>query len=890
MFAMSDAVSVLKFAEIRAEDLPRVGGKGANLGEMTAAGLPIPDGFCVTTAAYARFIAQLPEFDRMLDALDRLDFSSPRIAAAVVLHGQAIRSLIEAAPVDDETVRAILELRRQHPPDAAFAVRSSATAEDLPSASFAGQQDTYLNVRGEEALIDAVRRCWASLFTDRAITYRARNGFDHRRVELAVVVQLMVQPESAGIAFSADPISGNREVIAIDAGFGLGEALVSGISSADLYRLDKRTLAVLECKIAAKQKAIRSLPDGGTIVEELDPELGAQPALDDASVRRLAEIVRRIEQHYGCPQDIEWAFAGGVLYILQSRPITSLYPLPEPAPSDDRLHVYLSMSHAQVMTDAMKPFGEAVFRTFLPFGRRGARPSPYTAGAGGRVYLDVTDALAFGPSRKMLYGWSQMVDPLIHGGLVGFHERHPGRASWAHRLRFARFLLTFVLPRVAQGQRLLWFANPTSARNRANARAERLIAGYRSAADGAGSAADQLELALELITRATWDFAGFMPFVMAGQLSLVLLGKLLGREATDPDLVAVARGVPGSVAVELELACGDLANTAHALPGVAEAILAGQTRAAIAALPDGARFDAALSTLLERFGARGPGEIDASRCRYREEPGILLSAVATALRKGEPGGHRRYHEELARLGEEAGRRLVEAGRRHGRLREWLVARLVRAARGLLGVRELPKFVMIHTVDFARRSALRAGEALVAQGHIARAEDAMFLDSLKLLDALRRPDTPLQALVDARRRAWEHVAALTPPRVLTSAGERFEGHREWADLPEGALGGTAASAGIIEGRVRVVLDPANAQLEPGEILVAPYTDPGWTPLFLHAGGLVMEVGGLMTHGSVVAREYGLPAVVCVPDATTRLRTGQRVRVNGDQGWVEPLDYG
>ena len=299
---MSDAVSVLKFAEIRSEDLPRVGGKGANLGEMTAAGLPIPDGFCVTTAAYARFIAQLPEFDRMLDALDRLDFSSPRIAAAVVPHGQAIRSLIEAAPVDDETVRAILELRRQHRPDAAFAVRSSATAEDLPSASFAGQQDTYLNVHGEEALIDAVRRCWASLFTDRAITYRARNGFDHRRVELSVVVQLMVQPESAGIAFSADPISGNREVIAIDAGFGLGEALVSGISSADLYRLDKRTLAVLECKIAAKQKAIRSLPDGGTIVEELDPGLGAQPALDDASVRRLAEIVRRIEQHYGCPR------------------------------------------------------------------------------------------------------------------------------------------------------------------------------------------------------------------------------------------------------------------------------------------------------------------------------------------------------------------------------------------------------------------------------------------------------------------------------------------------------------------------------------------------------------------------------------------------------------
>ena len=317
-----------------------VGGKGANLGELTNAGFDVPPGFCVSTAAYFHFIGEVAdEIYAQLDNVTATELETVREIGATV-RARLMQQPLPSA-VKDALVAAWQTLGAEH----AYAVRSSATAEDLPHASFAGQQDTYLNVRGHDALLSNVKACFVSLFTDRAILYRIQNGFDHRQVAISVVVQQMVQPSVSGILFTADPVTGNRHIASIDASFGLGEALVSGLVSADLYQVDKRTLRITKRQIATKQLVIRSLEDGGTEQIALSETESKRAALNDRQITVLAKLGSRIEQHYGRPQDIEWAIADDILYITQSRRSHRSTRCPSHARDDDALHVYFSMSH-----------------------------------------------------------------------------------------------------------------------------------------------------------------------------------------------------------------------------------------------------------------------------------------------------------------------------------------------------------------------------------------------------------------------------------------------------------------------------------------------------------------------------------------------------------------
>ena len=295
--------------------------------------------------------------------------------------GAEIRRTIEGIAIPDDLAAAITRSLARLGEQAAYAVRSSATAEDLPTASFAGQQDTYLNVVGPAAILQHVSRCWASLFTERAVTYRLRNGFDHRKVHMAVVVQQMVFPQAAGILFTADPVTSNRKVASVEAGFGLGEALVSGLVNADVYKV--RDGEVVAKAVATKQLAIHASPAGGTEELAIEPERQEQPALTDAQVVRLAQLGRRIEAHFGRPQDIEWCLVDDGFQIVQSRPITTLFPIP--AADDRENHVYVSVGHGQMMTDPMKPLGLSLLQLT-------ALPPMYEAG--GRLFVDVTQRLA----------------------------------------------------------------------------------------------------------------------------------------------------------------------------------------------------------------------------------------------------------------------------------------------------------------------------------------------------------------------------------------------------------------------------------------------------------------------------------------------------------------
>lgn len=399
---------VLDLQEIDETQVALVGGKGAHLGGLSRIeGIRVPDGFCVTTDAFRRIMAQVPSIDGQLDQLSRLE---PDDREAIRTLSARIRRTIEGIAIPGDLAAAITLALAQAGEQAAYAVRSSATAEDLPTASFAGQQDTYLNVVGPTAVLRHVSRCWASLFTERAVTYRQRNGIDHRTVHMAVVLQRMVFPQASGILFTADPVSGNRRVSTVDAGFGLGEALVSGLVNPDVFKV--RDGEVVAKAIAAKQRAVLALPAGGTQEVAIDSRRQEQPALTDHQVVRLVQLGRRIEAHFGRPQDIEWCLVDDAFRIVQSRPITTLFPIPEAG--DEENHVYVSVGHGQMMTDPMKPLGLSLWQltAMVPMHE-----------AGGRLFVDVTRRLASPASRAGLLDVVGRGDPLIRDALETVLDR-----------------------------------------------------------------------------------------------------------------------------------------------------------------------------------------------------------------------------------------------------------------------------------------------------------------------------------------------------------------------------------------------------------------------------------------------------------------------------------
>ena len=411
--------SVLGFEEIDPTQVALVGGKGANLAALAGLeGVSVPAGFCVTTDAYRRVVAEAAPVG---DQLARLSLVVADDRESIATISAEIRGLIEAIPIPDDIAAEITAAVARLGDGTAFAVRSSATAEDLPTASFAGQQDSFLNVRGSAAVLQHVGRCWASLFTERAVTYRLRNGIDQRTVLMAVVVQEMVVPLASGVMFTADPVTSNRKVVSIEATFGLGEAVVSGLVHADSYRIRAGELVAKE--VGSKRLAVVASPTGGTQVRALEPEQQERSSLTDAQAVRLAQLGRRIEAHFGCPQDIEWCLANddglgddglgdNHFQIVQSRPITTLFPIPDAG--DDANHVYISVGHQQMMTDAMKPLGLSVWQLTA------LRPMFV---AGGRLFVDVALGLASPSNRAGLLDMLERSDPLIRGALQTIVER-----------------------------------------------------------------------------------------------------------------------------------------------------------------------------------------------------------------------------------------------------------------------------------------------------------------------------------------------------------------------------------------------------------------------------------------------------------------------------------
>ena len=828
---------VLLLTEIRATDAAIAGGKGANLGELIAAGFEVPDGFVLTTAAY-RLAATAAEVD-----------SAKPDEAADRLRTVDVPDAVAAAAID----------RYESMGAGKVAVRSSATAEDLPGASFAGQQDTFLDIEGSEALLDAIRRCWASLWNERAVAYRADHDIDDGSVALAVVVQRMVDAIAAGVMFTADPITGRRGTAVIDAAPGLGEAVVSGTVDPDHYVAD---------------------PVSGRITERSIRH--DEPVLTDALIRELATVGLRIEDRLGSPQDIEFAVDGDArLWIVQSRPITTLYPLP-PHAADDR--VYFSISVAQGYFDPITPMG---MEAFLAIGRRvaatfarGQEPNSAVVVAGERPFADVTAVLRDTVGREFLERATSVGEArssIVFGKLAADPRFAQRRAP---RIRSVRRILPVILRSRIPLYALRLLRSPARTRVRLIREVER--ATEFDVRDGMTSA--ELLDAFENVMRTALPFVfpRMLGLVVAGMVSYVAVGRLLGDHASADELLTLTRGLPHNPTTEMDLELWALSREIRSDKASRDLItsrrpgkLAERFRAAD--LPP--VMQAGLARFLEKYGFRSIGEIDLGVPRWSEDPTHLLGAISNYFQLTD--------DALAPDAQfERGAREAEAmiatllGRVRGPRRVLLRFFLGRT-RALMGSRELPKYTLIRRLFTPLRDLLRpVGVELAAAGRLDSPEDVYFLTLAEARAAVAGSD--MRATVAAHRAAFtRELGRHRIPRVLLSDGTDAE--VALVDVAEG-LRGSPASPGSVTGKARVIHSPRGARLEPGEILVAPSTDPGWTPLFLTAGGLVMEMGGMMSHGAVVAREYGIPAVVGVANATERIATGDTITVDGSSGVV------
>ena len=863
---------VLGFQEIDQTQVAVVGGKGASLGELSRIeGIRVPAGFCVTTDAFQRIMAETPSIPSIYDRLDRLSRLKPDDREAIRVLSAEIRRTLEGIAIPDDLAAAITRPLARLGEQAAYAVRSSATAEDLPTASFAGQQDTYLNVVGPAAILQHVSRCWASLFTERAVAYRLRNGFDHRKVHMAVVVQRMVFPQAAGILFTADPVTSNRKVASVEASFGLGEALVSGLVNADVYKV--RNGEVVARTIGTKRLAIHASPAGGTQEQAIEPERQGQPALTDAQVVRLARLGRRIEAHFGRPQDIEWCLVDEDFQIVQSRPITTLFPIPEAG--DQENHVYISVGHQQMMTDAMKPLGLSVWQ--LTAGRP-------MYDAGGRLFVDVTQILASPGSRASLLEMAGRSDPLIGDALRTILER-------------GDFIPTLPdgSPSVAPpagAQPAPIETDPAIVAELIERSQASIAALKRDIRTKSGSALLDFILAdIQELQRILWDPQSHQA-LMAGMEATWWLNEQLQAWLGEKNAAdTLAQSVPNNVTSEMGLALLGVADVIRPHPNVVAFLQHVEDEGfldELVKLAGGRGARDAIRAWLDKYGMRGVGEIDITRPRWSERPTTLVPLILGNIKNFAPGaGERRFeqgrqearkkeYELLVRL-----RALPDGERKADEAR-----RMIDRVRTFSGYREYPKYGMVSRYFVYKQALMEEAERLV-QAHVLREQEDIFYLRFQEMQEVVRTNQVDDQLIRQRKEAFRSYQALTPPRVFTSDGEAIAGSYRRDDLPTGALVGLPVSAGTIEGRARVILDMAEADLEAGDILVTAYTDPSWTPLFVAIAGLVTEVGGLMTHGAVIAREYGLPAVVGVEQATRLIRDGQRIRVHGTDGYVEIL---
>lgn len=822
---------ILKIHDKKAAFLGISGGKGASLSRLSRlSSANVPGGFIITTEFFKNYIL-------------------PAVGEAQGDAKRAISKLTLPAEAEDLIRSAYTDMGANVP----VAVRSSATAEDLPDASFAGQQDTYLNVSGFEAVIKAVIGCFASLYNQRAVSYRAKNKFDESEVQMAVVVQKMVAAKAAGVMFTADPMTSDRFTLAIEAVEGLGEDLVSG----------------------------RKTPVTWTVKDGIKQKSGSNPCLTEAQITTLTDIGKEIEREYGCPQDIEWCFDGNKFHIVQSRGITTLFPCP---PSPDGLkRCFISVGHLQMMTDTMLPLGISLWE-FLS-------ETVKVTEVGGRPYMEITHNLNSPVGKALVRQKLSNSDELMNCAFNQVLARKDYIKSIPKGQK-SNFAIPKGFGKSVLGGFRTYRKNDPSIIDRYNRRMEAAIDKTRDRLSRLTGRA-VIEYILndtDDLMKSMFDPEGLGPLMVAFYLTKPIdkAGKiLLGRDNISVD---VSKSIKGNITSEMGFYVSRIADHARDFPNVVKYL---ETSGDLFSLDElrkrqgGCETAKAFEAFFSRYGMRCPGEIDISKPRFAEEPSKIIPTVLADIKLPKGHAEQKYRQGKQESDTAVKALILAAKQKWGAGKAKKLAKRLSFYRNFSGLRESPKYYWMKRYWEYKQAIMGEAEKLVRAGKLRSAEDVYYLRLPELADLFAGKYEPDYAKIDALRADYEKYAALTPPRLMFSDGEVVEGEYK-RNIPQGALPGLAVSNGVAEGRARVILDIKDAgKIEKGDILVTKFTDPSWTPVFISIGGLVTEVGGMATHGAVITREYGLPAVVSVTDATKHIKDGDHIRLDGNAGYVEFL---
>jgi pyruvate,water dikinase len=849
--------------------LERVGGKGASLARMLAAGLPVPPGFHITTDAYRRFVNENDLGGSILSAAAQAQVNDP---AMLDRASAQIQSLFAQGTMPGDIAGMIRQWYGELGAGIPVAVRSSATAEDLPGMSFAGQLDSYLNVRGGDDVIDAVRRCWASLWTGRAIGYRRRQGIRPEDVSMAVVVQQLVAAEVAGVVFTANPVTGARDELMINAAWGLGEAIVSGRVTPDMIVIDKHTGATVSREIAGKDVMTVRL-ESGTREEPVPAEKRRRAALEPAQASELARLGVKIERLYGQPMDIEWAMCDGRIFIVQARPVTAL---PESRAALEwkvprKGGRYFRTSVAELLPDPLSP----LFATLaLP------------------LWEEATQ-------KVMVQAMGLQRDSFAVLTIHGYVYYEMALSAWqSARLLFALTVRGSRMVGMLRTARTLWadeaqprYANVTSewaGRDPAATPALELLAGAHQIVKAAASYYVSVQFVLAVANLSEAIFAGVYNRLIRRKSDPPALTFLLGFDSTPIraekslyDLAMWARS-------EEELA-GYLARTS----GKDIAAAYQSQSAPIACAESWREFSGRFTTHLNRFG-HAVYDLDFAKSVPAEAPAALLETLKYFV-AGQ--GRNPYERQAAAAAarEQAAESLL-ARLRGLRLR--LFRRLLGWAQRWAPLREDALAGVGLGWPVLRRMLRQAGRRMVAAGAMAECDEVFWLKweevmaAARLLDA-GQPAEDYRGAIAERRETWRRLHGVTPPVVLpVKGGARFFAVdlSRWmpvrtSQAAGNTIRGIGASPGRVTGAACVIHGPEEFdRMKSGEILVANITTPAWTPLFAMASGIVTDVGGPLSHSSIVAREYGVPAVLGTGVATHRIRSAQHITVDGDAGIV------
>ena len=871
-------VAILRLDEVGRQDVLIAGGKGANLGELARNGFPVPPGFVVSAEVCEEFIRALP-LSGQYRKLGRL---SP---AEIDDRCNSIRKKITEgdfpAGLSEAVMAAYAELAQKRGRPVVCAVRSSATAEDMGEASFAGQHQTFYYVEADR-LLQMIKHCWASLWTPEAVSYRETQGIDHMGVFMAVVVQEMIESEISGVTFSANPVTGNRNEVVTESSWGMGAAIVDGRVTPDHYIIDRLTFKVREKRIAHKKVMVPARVEKGTGSRLVDVPHGMRrrETLSDEMAGTVAEWAIKAEEHFGSPQDVEWAITDGQFYMLQSRPITIMGHEDFTAAADEPYILFKPV--AENFTDPLSPLTADLVSILFP--------KPAMRIIGGRMYMSLNHVRALLP-----YNASDAdLVRLIYG-----LEANPPEMKLS-MVKLPLFLLGFFLAYLGFG---VLFA-----------RTRRIPDGFM---DSFRKLAENLDNDLECgpveaFTRLLgWpgilDPVGHL--VIPVNLTAVryifsfsVLRSLLRRwipSAPEDAGALVCSGTAGVLSAEMGRGIWNLAKEAKTRPAVRnlmQTMKPDRVLYALRAEPAAEEFLGHLDRFLAVHGHRGLKELELSSPRWEEDPTSVLGMVRNYLLvETNPSEYERKvdearHEAMREIRKKLERRILE---RLFHLKWRLIRHVASRTKYYARMRENSRFYHIMGFSIVRKKLLRLEEELMRQGRLKCKGDIFFLKWSEVAHLWRGEYAWRDVEETVRRRRLEHVrlSKATPPRVIGLRLPEPEDMRQEIGADETTMTGQSASPGSYEGTAHVILDPSvDIELKPGEVLVAPYTDPSWTPLFLTAGAAVVEVGSYLSHAGTIAREYGMPCVVDVPGCTSRIQTGFAVSVNGDKGFVRIIKGG